>query len=379
MQVEPQILIVDDDAAVRDLLAEGLGAHGYRVRTAAAADEARSTFGSPGSFDLVLCDLNMPGSSGQELLHWLKQTDPDVAVIMVTGVAEAQVAVGCMRDGAADYVVKPFHLPEVLTRVDQALEKRRLLIENRSYQQNLETLVAERTREVVQAMGHIRTLHEELRGAYDSTLSALMIALDYRDFETQGHSIRVVEYTERLAREMGVEEPELTDIRRGTMLHDVGKIGIPDGILRKPGPLDEDEWEIMKLHAELGYKMLKDIPFLARPAEIVLAHQEKWDGSGYPRGLRGPEIPLGARIFSVADTFDAMTSDRPYRRALTYEQARQEIIDYSGRQFDPRVVEAFLEVLPEEWDEIRDHVQRVLAERSSPGMPEPLLQRVKVG
>ncbi|RMF75832.1 MAG: response regulator [Acidobacteria bacterium] len=379
MPESPRILVVDDDAAIRDLLAEGLGAHGYSVSTAADVDAARGLFHRAGAFDLVLCDLNMPGSSGQELLGWLKQRDPDVAVIMVTGVAEAQVAVGCMRDGAADYVVKPFHLPEVLTRVAQALDRRRLVIENRAYQQNLEVLVGERTREVVQAMARIRTLHEELRGAYDATLSALMIALDYRDFETQGHSIRVVEYTERLAREMGIDEPELTDIRRGTMLHDVGKIGIPDSILRKPGPLDEQEWEIMKTHAELGYRMLKDIPFLAGPAEIVLAHQEKWDGSGYPRGLRGPEIPLGARIFSVADTFDAMTSDRPYRKALSYERARQEIIDFSGRQFDPRVVEAFLEVPPEEWDEIRAHVERVLSERSSPGMPEPLADRVKVG
>jgi putative nucleotidyltransferase with HDIG domain len=203
-----------------------------------------------------------------------------------------------------------------------------------------------------------------------------MIALDYRDNETQGHSIRVVEYTERLAQELGIVDPELTDIRRGAMLHDVGKIGIPDGILRKPGPLDDEEWRIMRMHPELGHRMLIDIRFLDGPADIVLAHQEKWDGTGYPNGVAAEEIPIGARIFAVADTFDAMTSDRPYRKALSYVRARREMIEFSGTQFDPQVVEAFLRVPEQEWREIRARVEAELASRPSPGLPKSVFARV---
>lgn len=378
MDPKAEILVVDDNPAVRDLLREGLEAFGYAVETASSAAEARSRIEAGARFDLVLCDIDMPGERGTDLLKWLKQRDPDLAVMMVTGIDDAGTAVQAMLSGASDYLCKPFSLPEVRARTEQALEKRRLALENRIYQDQLEKLVDERTREVLAAMSRIRTLHEELKSAYDSTLTALMIALDYRDTETQGHSLRVVEYTTRLAQELGIGEPELTAIRRGAMLHDVGKIGIPDSILRKPAPLDPEEQEIMRLHAQLGYDMLKDIEFLKDSAEIVLAHQEKWDGTGYPRGLREEEIPIGARLFAVADTFDAMTSDRPYRAALPYERARQEMIDFSGTQFDPQVVEAFLRVPPEEWREIRAKVQAMIDSRPC-GIPEQILARIAAG
>lgn len=373
-----RVLVVDDLRSVREVLQAGIEAAGHRVATAPSAQEARVLFGSGGRFDLVICDIQMPGEQGTELLAWMKGQDPDVAVVMVTGVGDAATAVSAMRNGASDYLTKPFTLPEVCARAEQALEKRRLVLENRAYQERLERLVEERTREVLEAMSRIRGLNDNLRIAYDTTLSALMIALDYRDNETQGHSLRVVEYTERLAKEIGVEEPELTDIRRGAMLHDVGKIGIPDAILRKPGKLDAEEWEVMKLHPKLGYDMLKDIVFLKAPAEIVLSHQERWDGNGYPRRLAGEQIPLGARIFAAADTFDAMTSDRPYRAALSYERARQELSECSGTQFDPRVVEAFLRVPPPEWTEIRRRVVAEMRSRSAAGIPENLRQRVSM-
>ncbi len=361
-----RVLVVDDNESVREVLREGLQTAGYHVLTAGSAPEARSRFEEHGGFDLVLCDIDMPGESGTELLAWLKRTDPDIAVVMVTGIDDAGTAVSAMLSGASDYVCKPFSLTEVRARAEQSLEKRRLVLENREYQLHLERLVEERTHEVLQAMSRIRGLNEDLRSAYDNTLSALMIALDYRDNETQGHSLRVIRYTERLARELGFVEPELTDIRRGAMLHDVGKIGIPDAILRKPAKLDADEWHVMKQHPELGWEMLKDIPFLRVPAEIVLAHQERYDGTGYPRGRKGGQIPIGARIFAVADTLDAMTSDRPYRKALSYERTRQELIDFSGAQFDPLVVEAFLRVPPHEWRDIRRDAQAEI-ERQSAG------------
>ncbi len=363
-QGSPRVLVVDDNQSVRDVLRDGLTAAGYDVTTAPAAHEAREKFQDGRGFDLVLCDIDMPGESGTELLAWLKKTDPELAVVMVTGIDDASTAVNAMLSGASDYVCKPFSLTEGRARTAQALEKRRLRLDNRKYQVHLERLVEERTHEVLEAMHRIRNLNDDLRSAYDNTLSALMIALDYRDNETQGHSLRVIRYTERLAQELGILEPELTDIRRGAMLHDVGKIGIPDAVLRKPAKLDAAEWAIMKRHPELGWEMLRDIPFLRVPAEIVLCHQERYDGTGYPRGLKGDGIPVGARIFAVADTFDAMTSDRPYRQALSYERTRQELIDFSGAQFDPLVVEAFLRVPPQEWRVVREQAQETIAERA---------------
>jgi putative nucleotidyltransferase with HDIG domain len=363
-RIPARILVVDDHQAVRDILREGLGAAGYHVATAASAAEARARCAEGPRFDLALCDIDMPEESGSSLLAWLRDRDPDLAVVMITGIDDAGTAVSAMLAGASDYVCKPFSLNEVRARAEKALEKRGLVLENRDYQVHLERLVEERTSEVLQAITRIRGLNDELRSAYDDTLSALMIALDYRDNETQGHSLRVTLYTERLARGLGLAEPDLTDIRRGAMLHDVGKIGIPDAILRKPGKLDADEWAVMRRHPELGWAMLRGIPFLRTPAEIVLSHQERWDGAGYPRGLRGEAIAIGARIFAVADTLDAMTSDRPYRKALSYDRARQELINYSGAQFDPLVVEVFLRVPRRDWAEIRRQTDTEVSEHA---------------
>jgi len=354
-----RVLVVDDDAEVRSVLRQDLELLGHAVEEAGSAVTARSVFGTGGRFELVLCDIDMPGERGTELLAWIKRTDPDAAVVMVTGISDAPTAVGAMLKGASDYVCKPFSLAEVRARTDQALEKRRLLIENRHYQDHLERLVEERTHEVLSAMAEIRGLHDDLRGAYDATLAALLTALDKRDNETQGHSLRVVACTGRLAKELVIVEPELTSILRGALLHDVGKIGVPDAILRKPGKLDRDEWLVMKKHPELGYEMLRDVGFLREAALVVLTHQERFDGSGYPRGLKGEEIPIGARIFACADALDAMTSDRPYRKALPYERVRQEVIDFAGTQFDPLVVEAFLRVPPDDWRRIREASERV--------------------
>ncbi len=194
----------------------------------------------------------------------------------------------------------------------------------------------------------ILRMTERLQETYEGTLEALVSALDARDRETKGHSLRVMQYTMDIARALGIPEgsPEWNDIQRGALLHDVGKIGVADSILHKPGPLTPEEWVEMKKHPSIGFEMLQDIPFLSGAARIIMAHHERFDGKGYPQGLAGDDIPLGARIFVIADTFDAMTSDRPYRRALPPEVARDEIVKNSGTQFDPRVVQAFLAVYP---------------------------------
>ncbi len=352
-----RILVVDDELSVREILCEGLETFGFETRMAADADEAMSLLGSE-RFHLLLTDIDMPGRSGIDLMGSAKAAFPDIDVVMVTGVVDAKTAINAIRDGASDYLTKPFNLEEVQIVVERTLEKRKLIQENRSYQEHLEDLVELRTGELVEKHREVERLYGDLQDSYESSLQALVTALDFRDNETQGHSYRVVEYAVIVAKEMGIEEPELTWIRRGAILHDVGKIGIPDSILKKPGKLDKAEWDEMKRHPEMGFRMLQHIRFLEPALDIVMSHQERYDGTGYPRGLKGEEIPLGARIFAVVDTFDAMTSDRPYRKALAIEDACREIRDWSGRQFDPDVAEAFLSVPAETWREVRERVHR---------------------
>jgi putative nucleotidyltransferase with HDIG domain len=246
-------------------------------------------------------------------------------------------------------VTKPFDLPSIRHAVKRALQRRQLLVENRNYQVELERKVHERTEELNGAL-------LEVEESYKNTLEALVTSLDAREHETRAHSQRVREYTLTLAREIGLREEEMVQVGRGALLHDVGKIGVPDSILLKPGKLTAEEWIEMKKHPAIGFEILRSIKFLEPAAEIVLSHQERWDGKGYPNGLGGKDIPLGARIFAVADTLDAMTSDRPYRKALTYGAALDEIRRCSGTQFDPRVAEVFLSMPPDLWKNIHENV-----------------------
>ncbi len=331
---DASILIVDDEMTMREVLFRNLRAVGYQTRVAGSVAEALAALDREPA-DLVLSDVMMPGGTGLELLEQVKARYPDTAVVMVTALADIQAAIDALKLGAADYLLKPFSLDQVDLSVSRALTQRRLVLENHAYQVELERKVAEKTRALTRAL-------EEMERIYDATIEVLGAALDYRDSETEGHCERVTRYTVALARTMGCTSEQVKQIERGAYLHDLGKIGIPDAILLKPGKLTEDEWEVMKSHAEKGYLMLRDIAFLKEAAEIVYSHQERYDGSGYPRGLKGEEIPLGARIFAVADTLDAMTSDRPYRKGLSFKASLHEVQRYSGTQFDPKVVEAFV-------------------------------------
>lgn len=340
-----KILIVDDEEAIREVLASLLEATGYQCATATNGAEGLKQLETD-RFDLVLSDILMPVMDGLELLGKLHQREPQVPVVMVTAMHDISAAIGALRAGAYDYVLKPFERDQLYFSVRRALEHRRLVIENRNYQSGLEILVQERTKQLSQAL-------RDLEKSYDYTLEAFAGALDLKDAETEGHCQRVTSYTIMIARNMGVESRLLRQIARGAFLHDIGKMAIPDSILRKPGPLTDEEWRVMKKHAEIGYSVLRNIPFLHQAAEIVLTHQERYDGKGYPSGLRAEEIPIGSRIFAVADAFDAMISERPYRRALPVEAARDEIIRNAGTQFDPRVVEVFLGLPQETWHSVR--------------------------
>ena len=368
--MKPNLLIVDDEQVIREVLTEKLTSSGYHCEVAPNSTEALRKLDNSHYFSLVLSDIDMPGMNGMQLLREIKGRNGDIDVVMVTGVVDIDTAIQAIRLGASDYITKPFNLDEVVLTVEHTLEKRRLIRENREYQNSLERKVEERTQEVRHKSNEVERLYKELkvafeqiRSTYDTTLEALMEALDTRDTETQGHSRRVSEYTVAVAKRMNVREPELTQMKWGALLHDVGKIGVPDAILRKPGPLTPEEWVEMRKHPELGRRILSGIKFLDGAVPIVYCHQERYDGTGYPRGLKEDQIPLGARIFAVVDTLDAMTMNRPYRKALPYERARQEVIQFAGVQFDPRVVEAFLKVPEEEWQEIQRGIKADLTSR----------------
>jgi putative nucleotidyltransferase with HDIG domain len=311
--------------------------------------QALSLLESGEEFQLILSDLMMAELDGIGLLERARERYPDTPVIMVTAVHDISVALAAIRNGAYDYLLKPFEREQLLVTARRALENRRLKLENRAYQTNLEALVAARTEQLRRAM-------QDLERSYDITLEALGDALDLKDAETEGHSKRVTAFTIAIARAMGLTGDRIRIIARGAFLHDVGKMAIPDAILRKPGKLDEAEVSIMREHACRGYRMLRKIPFLREAAEIVYAHQERWDGTGYPRGLKGEQIPLGARIFAVADTLDAIRSNRPYRPAQSFAIARDEITRWSGRQFDPQVVETFLAMPESIWEDLRQEI-----------------------
>jgi putative nucleotidyltransferase with HDIG domain len=297
----------------------------------------------------MLTDLMMAEMDGIGLLERAKEKYPEIPVVMVTAVHDISVALAAIRNGAYDYLLKPFEREQLLATARRALENRRLKMENRRYQTNLENLVAERTEKLKRA-------NAELERSYDITLEALGDALDLKDAETEGHSKRVTAFTIAIARAMGIPQESIRVIARGAFLHDIGKMAIPDAILRKPGALNPEEIAIMREHCFRGYQMLRKIPFLAEAAEIVYSHQERFDGTGYPRGLKGEGIPVGARLFSVADTLDAITSDRPYRPAQTVQAAREEIERWSGRQFDPDVVKTFMGMPANIWEDLRKQI-----------------------
>jgi len=330
------------------MIAAALERHGYTVDLASGGREALEMLES-NNFNLVLTDIVMQDVNGIALLERIHALQPNLPVVMVTAVHDISVAIDSMRRGAYDYLLKPFEREHLLSTVERALNHRQALEETQNYHQSLEEMVRARTEMLRHAM-------EDLEHSYDVTLEALGDALDLKDSETEGHSKRVTAYAIALARAMGLPPDEIKVIARGAFLHDIGKMAIPDEVLRKPGRLTEEEQTLMREHCSRGYHMLRKIPFLSGAAEIVYCHQEHYDGDGYPNGLRGREIPIGARIFAVADTLDAITSDRPYRKARGFDTAREEILRCSGTQFDPAVVEVFLKIPNELWQELRSEI-----------------------
>ncbi|MBZ5525346.1 MAG: response regulator [Acidobacteriia bacterium] len=324
---------------------------GYETYGALSVAEAMTSLKSHGEMDLLLSDLIMADLDGIALLEWAKKSFPDMPVIFVTAVYDVSVALTSIRNGAYDFLLKPFEREQLLAIVRRSMEHRRLKLENRAYQNNLEALVAARTEQLRQSM-------DDLSRSYDFTLQLAGDMMGFKDPVREVHAKRVTSFAIALARGMGLAGDQIRVIARGTFLHDIGMISIPDRILHKPGPLTAEEAGMVREHCYRGYRVLRKIPYLDHAAEIVYAHEERYDGSGYPRGLKGEEIPLGARIFSVAHALDAITTEWEYRPAQTLEAARSEIAQLSGRQFDPEIVRVFLEMPEKVWNDLKQEIGR---------------------
>ncbi len=330
-----RILIVDDEPSICSVVSNYLGFHEYETVSAGDAESALECLWKA-DFDCVLSDMNMPGRSGLDLLHEVRRTWPEIGFILITAQAAVHTAVEAMRAGASDFLIKPVQLNQLLHCLDQALEKKRLKSELQTYQQRLENLVEERTSQIQEAM------HALERSHFD-TLQCLCHAAEYRDDETGNHVLRIGKYCEILARASGLPPEEISLLHKASPLHDIGKIGIPDHILLKPGKLTAEEFEIMKRHTRIGSSILKDAnsKVLQMAETVARTHHEKWDGSGYPDHLRGEEIPIIGRIAAVADVFDALTMKRCYKPAFTLETSANIINQSSGKHFDPDLVDAF--------------------------------------
>ncbi len=342
-----RILVVDDEPQVREVLSRYLANMGHQCGVACNGDDAlRKIHAEP--FDVVLLDISMPGRPGIDVLKELQTEYPDTAVIMVTAIADINIAIDAMRNGAYDYLVKPIDLNMLSISIERALERRRLLLENKEYQLYLEKKVEEQT--------------AQIKKSFLGTINALVQALEAKDNYTKGHSIMVAEIAVAIAKELGMPEERIEKIRLAALLHDIGKIGVRESVLNKQNDLTAEEYEHIKSHCVLGKRILEPIIEDDEILDIIVHHHEKYDGTGYPDGLAAGQLPREAMIvaaaeeyatrlsqdtmiLAAADAYTAMSSDRPYRQALSPQAIEAELEDNKGRQFDPAVVDALLKVL----------------------------------
>lgn len=358
------VLVVDDEAVIREVLSRGLRLLGMNVVIASSAEEALEQFPA-GGFDAVLSDISMPGLTGLDLLRQVKELDPDTPFLLMTGHADIESAREAMRHGAEDYLIKPFALADVELALRRGIEKKRLVELNRAYQYRLEEMVEERTMKLREAKLELERLLSENKQAHLESIIVLSQVLESKDEDTGNHIKRVAHYCEAIARSIGLSEEEAGQIAYSSPMHDIGKVAIDPALLKKKGKLTEGEFEEMKQHTVRGAEILDGVSFLEKAKEIALSHHEKFDGSGYPHGLAGEDIPLSARIVAVADVFDALLSERCYKPAWPLKEAVAYLEKESGRHFDPKVVLALISQLSEV-QEIRRNLPDRLFVESTP-------------
>jgi len=342
----PRILVVDDEEEVRRLLARLLERAGYSCEVARDATEAQELL-TKGDFDLLLTDMDMPGESGLDLIRKTSAKYPELATVMITGLDDTALATSALELGAYGYIIKPFESNEILINVSNALLRRSLEIENRNQHQRLEQMVKERTSELWNAIRDLESTQEDLRRSREETIRRLSIAAEFRDDETGRHVQRMSRYCALIAHELGADSERGEMIRVVSQMHDIGKLGIPDNILQKPGELTPEERAVMQEHCEIGWRILSGSrsEMLDLAATIALSHHERVDGTGYPHGLSGSDIPFEGRIVAVADVFDALTTDRVYRSAMPLGEALDIMRDAKGTHFDVEALEAFFGVI----------------------------------
>jgi len=324
-----RILIADDDFSVREIISLRLTDEGYHCTVASDGDSASEKLHAC-QFDLALLDIKMPGKSGIEVLEEIQVNYSDTATIMVTAVADIETAIHSLKLGAYDYVAKPVDFNMLMISIDRALDKRRLILENESYRLHLEEKVKEQS--------------AKIQKSFLNSITCLAYALEAKDEYTSGHSRRVTEKAVAIAEELDISQENIEQLRLAALVHDIGKIGIEEPTLNKPGSLTDEEYHYIKSHPEIGERILTPIVEDKEILDIVRHHHERYDGLGYPDRLEAEQIPLGARIVAVADTYDAMTSDRSYRKAMSNEDACDEIRRCKNYQFDPVIVDAFLKI-----------------------------------
>jgi putative nucleotidyltransferase with HDIG domain len=331
------ILVVDDEAAIRDLFSEWLTLEGHQCVPAASAAEALEAIERQPT-DVALLDLRMPGESGVWLARRLREGRDDLAIIMATGAQSFDAAVEGIRIGVMDYLLKPFSRQQLVAAVNRALAWHDSTIRDREERTRLAEEIANRQRELSEAFAR-------LEGVSSGALEALLLALNCRNPDALAHTRRVAQLATATARELGLTGEALATIERGALLHDIGKVAMPDALMNKPGALSEDEIAVIKTHPRIGHDILAAVPGLKPAAEIVLSSHEWYNGAGYPAGLSGADLSLGARIVAVADAYDALTCSRVYRAGVPRDEARAELQRMSGVQFDPEVVQTFLRVV----------------------------------
>lgn len=337
------ILVVDDEEPIRRLIGYLLKTHGYPIFLAADAREARQVLKEQ-PIALMLCDVNMPGESGMDLVRSTLAEYKDTAAIMITGLDSSILANAAIEVGAFGYIIKPFETNEVLIDVANALRRRKLELENRFHREHLEDIVHARTMALQEALDWLEHSEKELRLSREETIQRLAIAAEFRDSATAQHIQRMSHYCELLARKYGLSPERCDLIRTASPMHDIGKIGTPDQVLHKPGKFTQEEFDVIARHAEIGYRILSgsDAELLKVAAVIAYTHHERFDGTGYPRGLKGEVIPIEGRIAAIADAFDALTTQRVYKPAFEINHAIKLMLKHRGEHFDPQLLDIFV-------------------------------------
>ena len=350
MKEKQKVLLIEENEKRQKLLGRFLTAQAIRLEVSPSFAKAASHLLNNSDFDILLVSSPKIESEKMAVLRSIRSSHPYMAIIMLMAKNDAKLSISLVKRGIVDHVTSPDDLAAIYSAINNEYQKWEIIRKNHSYARKLNRLNEEHHKNIM-----------DLEEIYDATLENLMTALDLRDVETFGHSRTVAKYSQMLAKILDIQDKNsLDNIRKGALLHDIGKIAIPDSILKKPHPLTLEEWKKIKLHPTLGYGLIKEIKLLKEVGNIILCHHEKYDGTGYPRGLKKDEIPLEARIFSLADALDAITSYRPYRKERDFKTARKEIQDNAGKQFDPDIVDAFCSLDLEDWEKIRFETTQIM-------------------